>query len=230
MPRPECNRTTGTREPIVLEKGNAFTLSAIKARFDTSMNHIDGLGNIYNKMKEASKSDNSITNDSTQDLLRCQIVLMTSALDSYMHEISEYGVLNILRRKWNRTKAFKSFSISVTSLEIIWHNLNDTQKIKEQILYSINQMLQYSSFMKYKRIIEILDKLGISYPSEIQEHEKIIDEIALRRNKISHDFDRKQKNNQVEQSLIDDKIIPKYKNEIIDFVSIIHASVEGKTN
>lgn len=170
-------------------------LSVIDTRFKEAMNDVQGLSKIYEKLSEEDK-ENEINNDvknSLQELLRSQILLMESALDLYMHEVSKFGISKIFNNHphWPKTTMFRNYKVSLGSLKEVYDGKKDSKSMANMIA----NMLQYSSYMKFDSIIQQLIMIGVinsdeQIPSDIEAFRPTITALNDRRNIIAHASDR----------------------------------------
>ena len=82
-------------------------LSTLK-QFRENVKRVRALGGMYQALHQLTAPAMDAT-----DLLRAQIVMAVSALDSYIHEITRVGMLEIYRGGRPRTSAFRQFEVSL---------------------------------------------------------------------------------------------------------------------
>lgn len=223
-------KSTG-REQRNPEELKIVELSAIQNRFDDAMRDIKGLADIYTKI--SSESDmNDEDKNSLQELLRSQILLMESALDLYMHEISKYGISKIFNNAphWNETFTFREFKVTLGNLKDVYYG----QKRARDMANLIANILQYSSFMKFEAIIQQLIMMGIiidenNIPSEIETFRLVITDLCDRRNIIAHASDRDFKKDFLGRKQgIEESEVQYFYDELRKFQGVIHKYVINK--
>jgi len=83
------------------------------------------------------------------DILRAEVVLIVSALDTFIHDIVRLGMLEILRNKGrSQTKAYKNFSITMTQI-----SFDENYAWFERVIY---EKLGSSTFQQPKQIREAI--------------------------------------------------------------------------
>ena len=189
------SRKSKSREQRSPEEIKVEGLSAIDTRFKEAMNDIQGLSKIYEKLSaedEGNEIDSDVKN-SLQELLRSQILLMESALDLYMHEVSKFGISKIFNKHphWPETTMFRDYKVSLGTLKEVYDGKKDSRSMANMIA----NMLQYSSYMKFDSIIQQLIMIGViksddQVPSDIEAFRPTITELNDRRNIIAHASDR----------------------------------------
>lgn len=206
-------------------------IEKIQGRFDEAMQDIKGLSNIYSKLS-AEENIDEITDTSLQELLRSQILLMESALDLYMHEVSKYGITKMFNNDphWPETLAFREYKVSLGNLKDVYYGKQKDYDMANMI----SNILQYSSYMKFDAIIEQLIMIGIidrsdTIPSDIIQFKLVITELSERRNIIAHASDRNFKKDCLgrKQKIENDEVIHFYE-ELQKFVSVIQEYVINK--
>lgn len=206
-------------------------LETIQARFDEAMKDIKGLSNVYTKLSSGEDDDES-TKTSLDELLRSQVLLMESALDLYMHEVSKYGISKMFNNHphWPETISFKDYKVTLGNLKDVYHGKRNARDMANMI----SSMLQYSSYMKFDAIIDQLVMIGVisqvdSIPGDISKFRPVITELSERRNIIAHASDRDFKKDFLgrKQKIEESKVIH-YYDELIKFVSVIQKYVINK--
>ena len=206
-------------------------LETIQSRFDEAMNDIKGLSNIYTKLSSDEKIDKETTT-SLQDLLRSQVLLMESALDLYMHEVSKYGISKMFNNHphWRETVSFRNYKVTLGNLKDIYYG----EKDEKDMANMISNMLQYSSYMKFDAIIDQLVMIGViaqadSVPNEIANFRPVITDLSERRNIIAHASDRDFKKDFLgRKQKIEERDVIHYYDELIKFVSVIQKYLLNK--
>lgn len=162
----------------------------ILQQFRENIERVRALGGLYDVLNQQITSALDLT-----DLLRSQIVMVVSALDHYVHEITRVGMLEVYGGKRLQTPAFLRFQITMeaTLLGIISGQGNDGWLDEE-----IRRKHGYLAFQHPDRIADAIrlffsGTLWISVASELNlEVEDVKTELQLivnRRNQIAHEAD-----------------------------------------
>ena len=225
------SRKVSSKEQRGPEELKIEGLSTIQARFDEAMKDIKGLSNIHAKLSAEEKVEEE-TEKSIQELLRSQVLLMESALDLYMHEISKYGISKMFNNHphWPETQTFRDYKVSLGNLKDVYYGKRNARDMANMI----SNMLQYSSYMKFDAIIEQLVMIGVisqadSIPNDIVQFRPVITGLSERRNIIAHASDRDFKKDFLgrKQKIEESEVIHFYE-ELINFVSVIQKYVINK--
>lgn len=225
------SRKVSSKEQRGPEELKIEGLSTIQTRFDEAMQDIKGLSNIHAKLSAEEKVEEG-TEKSLQELLRSQVLLMESALDLYMHEISKYGISKMFNNHphWPETQTFRDYKVSLGNLKDVYYGKRNARDMANMI----SNMLQYSSYMKFDAIIEQLVMIGVisqadSIPNDIVQFRPVITALSDRRNIIAHASDRDFKKDFLgrKQKIEESEVIHFYE-ELINFVSVIQKYVINK--
>lgn len=206
-------------------------LCKIQNRFNDSIKDVKGLMDICIKLEQSDKQCD-IDDDTEQELLRAQIVLLDSALDFYIHEISKYGITKIFNEDsgWNETQEFLDYKLSMKICKEIYYNRTSPKKISD-VIGSLNN---YSSFMKFDAIVKQLIMLGIiedksNIPLEITKYRDSVNAICERRNLIAHSSDRDfYKGHKGEKQLLKKESVDNWISKIKEFQSVIQNYIMQK--
>jgi hypothetical protein len=165
-------------------------MKAALSQFNDNIQRAKSLGELHNSLP-------SVTGPvlDASDILRSELVLAVSALDCYIHEIVEKGMIEIFENKRSRTNSFLKFKLSV---ECIMAGLSSTGTT-EWLSNEIRSNLSYRAFQQPDKIAEAV---------KIISHKKVWPEVSSclgrdksditnqltliveRRNKITHESDR----------------------------------------
>ena len=128
------------------------------------------------------------------DILRAAIVSAVSALDTFIHEITRNGMLEIFQNVRPRTDAFGRFPISMDNVLLVVATPGNTQWLEEEIR-SQHGWLSFQQPDKVADAIrlfsskelwkEVASRLGIDPKTAKNRLALIVD----RRNKIAHEAD-----------------------------------------
>lgn len=129
----------------------------------------------------------------TSDILRAQLVLVVSALDYFVHEVTRIGMLQILRGTRQPTKHFDSFKVTTTSaLAAV------TDSTGGWLESEIRTQHAFLAFQKAEKIADAIrmihstplwrDVAGRMHRPE-DDVKRELDLIVSRRNQIAHEAD-----------------------------------------
>ena len=140
----------------------------------------------------------------TSDILRSELVLAVSALDSYIHQIVEKGMVEVYENKRPKTKSFLKFHLSVECVIDALPNLifsTPTSSTTSQTAWFSNEVhssLSYKAFQHPDNIAEALrlicekkvwDEVASCMGKEAKDLRNQLMVIVDRRNKIAHEAD-----------------------------------------
>lgn len=160
-----------------------------------------------------------------EDILRSQIVFLMSALDFYMHEIVRYRLLKMFSGEIQKTESYKTFIVSIQTLEEALKNPETIDWLSEEIILRRS----HKTFMASKAMKEVLslisrEKIFAQTCQALQmEHAtvaKCMDDIYRRRNEIAHQADRP--HNEEEQHRVCKEEVEQYIDFIERFVQHVH--------
>jgi len=128
------------------------------------------------------------------DLLRAEMILIVSALDHFVHELTRLGMMEIWRGNRTATPSYHKFSVSLdTTTRLVGGRARDVH-----LETAIRTSHRFLSFQKPDKIadavrlfspIELWNKIGTLLgedPKYLKTHLRLIVE---RRNKIAHEAD-----------------------------------------
>jgi len=193
-------------------------MQAAVDHFNANILRVRSLGSLHGALKALTTSALDIS-----DILRSQLVLVASALDYYIHEIVEKGMIEIYQNKRPRTKSFLDFNVSLKCVLEAFSSPPNLDALKNEI----HENLSLRSYQHPNKITEaiklISDKNLWSEVSKIlnKNPEDIKNQLLLivdRRNKIVHEADSNPAFPDTRWP-IDEKIV----NEAVDFIeAIVH--------
>lgn len=155
------------------------------------------------------------------DLLRAEIVMVVSALDHYIHELSRLGMVQAYEGKRNPTPAFLKFGISLESTLLIKSGTSGTAWLDTEIrtkhsFLSFQHPDKIADAVRLFSDIELWNLVSQELNDKPQNVKTRINLLVDRRNKIAHEAD-------IDPSYpgsrwpIDSKMV----EEAIDFVSTV---------
>ena len=191
---PRKENTRDIKESPILR----FDLDQIKSHFDEDVVALTDQLTIYDKLiEDGNKKCASL-------ILNALIVLLESAFDFYLHEITKFGVTKIFESTWNKTDKYKNIKISIELVEKVINNTSDEEWFYQYINnnYASTTMVSFESFKDQLNLIglnwkKIADDCFYKEESDIKPENKLRDTInALykRRNIIAHQSSRKHEN------------------------------------
>jgi hypothetical protein len=157
-------------------------------QFRLSLSHVRNLSLVR---QAASKSSPSLD---TTDVLRAQVVLVVSALDHYVHEVSRLGAIEVFTGKRSRSPAFNRSRVTLEGVLIGLKNPGSVSWFEEEIRREYGwQSFQtadkiadavriFSNVQLWKRVAKLL---GLHRDILKNQLRLTID----RRNKIAHEAD-----------------------------------------
>lgn len=207
-----------------------FSLSEIEEHFQENLIFIKNQFKIADDLSAHNKIEDART------IWSAQIVLLESAFDFYLHELTKYGLNQMFIGEWSKSQ--KYFNIDV-KMKIVDIALN-TKENSEWFLDFANELYEKDTFLSYYSIksqIKLLDldinliadKVFFDRNSTIKTIDKMkqaIGEIYDIRNLISHQAGRR--NADAEKKEIDEKLVNKYIMTIENIVQAIHEQAINK--
>lgn len=185
---PRLEDTRDRQIPQILK----FELDEIKAHFDEDLSAISSLFTVY---KQNEKNDIC-----AKLILRSQVVLLESAFDFYLHEITKFGVNKIFEGAWISTEKYKNI---IMRLEMVEKIIND--EVSENWFFEfINQYYAKETMVSFESIKDQMNLLGIkiqdiadkafyeqgSSEPTIMKMKNVVNALYKRRNIIAHQSNR----------------------------------------
>ena len=165
-------------------------MQAAIAKFNQNILNIRSLGGLYDALKGFIAPALDIS-----DILRSELVLVVSALDYYIHEITEEGMIEIYQNKRPKTRMFLRFNISI---ECVILGLSSQQNV-DWLRNEIHEILSFKSFQNPDKIAEAVklisektlwNEVGVSLGMNPVDVKNQLLQIVDRRNKIAHEADQ----------------------------------------
>ena len=128
------------------------------------------------------------------DLLRAQIVMIVSALDLYIHEITRVGILEVYNGTRPQTDAFLRFQVS---LDLVMQGISNTSR-DEWLDTEIRERHSHQSFQEPDKIAdaarrfsscELWQSVAIRLNLYVRDVKSRLSAIVKRRNQIVHESD-----------------------------------------
>lgn len=143
-------RTQQQREPnsIIVIK---FDLDEIKQHFDENLRLIKEQFSIIEQF--------SVENDAEKirTIYQSQIILLESAFDFYLHELTKYGLSEMFVGNWEKTKKYNNISVKMSIVEEALGNRNE----HEWFLKFINESYKSVTIMSFSSVKDHLNLLGL---------------------------------------------------------------------
>lgn len=183
---PRLEETRDRQVPQIIK----FELDEIKNHFDEDLIAIRSLSNVYQQLDENQ-------NDASSELiLRSQVILLESAFDFYLHELTKFGVNKIFEKSWAPTEKYKRIILRLELVEKIINNEVD----ENWFLEYISQYYSKDTMVSFKTLSGQMNLLGLdiqviadrafcknnSSETTITQMRKIVRNLYKRRNVIAH--------------------------------------------
>jgi len=128
------------------------------------------------------------------DLLRAQIVLVVSALDFYIHEVTRLGMIEILESKRPSTPAFLKFPVTLGGAIGGMQTPNDTGWLDNEIrlrhgIASFQHPDKIADAIRLFSPVEIWNEVSLRMSLPTVDLRNRLRSIVDRRNKIAHEAD-----------------------------------------
>lgn len=175
-------------------------------QFRENITRVHTLGGLHTAFSDTTTSAVDLT-----DLLRAQIVMIVSALDLYIHEITRIGMLEVYNRKRPQTDAYLRFQVTLGSamegIELVMQSVSDASEdntnkdewLDDEWLDSeIRAKHSHLSFQEPNKIADAIRLFSSCelWPSvakqlnlDVQDVKTRLGAIAKRRNQIVHEAD-----------------------------------------
>ena len=157
--------------------------------FKVNIIHVRNLGGLYASL---SYQNSSILDLS--DLLRAQLVMGVSALDSFIHSLIEDGMIEIYQKKRMPTNGYDKFIKSFENISPILINSYGVSWFKEEIKKKYGH-ISFQGSCKISQHVKLISNKQLWLESEqilnisSRNIKNELDLIVDRRNKIVHDAD-----------------------------------------
>ena len=143
---------TDSREPRIPQLVS-FSLDDIIGHFNESLSEID------NAITIAEKSIGKENKGIFDTFLRCQVVLIESAFDFYMHELTRFGLTAIHEKEWKETEKYLNLQITMKELNRLIAAENHPDAFAE----IISTKFSFRSFISPDEVKGLFKMLGIKY-------------------------------------------------------------------
>jgi hypothetical protein len=164
-------------------------MHATHSRFTANIGRARDLRALFINLKASTGSALDLT-----DILRAAIVSAVSALDTFIHEITRMGMVEIYQNARPRTDAFGRFPISMQNVLLVIATPGDTKWLEDEIR-SQHGWLSFQQPDKVADAIrlfcgkELWKEVGIRLAIDPKSAKNRLALIVDRRNKIAHEAD-----------------------------------------
>ena len=221
--------TRDKRVPVPL----SFTLNEIKLHFTQNLQAIRAQSAVAEEMQRRGDREEAAF------IWRTQILYLESALDFYMHELTNYGVVQMFARRWPRTTVYTRIRLEIGAID---EGIASPGSSAWLAAY-ISEAFGRETMTNYPPIKDQADLLGIdiraimqtAFPLPQSERKRknpvgygadILSELCTRRNQIAHQTDRDPKN--ARQTPITADYVTRSIGHIERLVNALHAAAQAK--
>jgi len=198
--------------------------SNIIKQFSLNITDIREKETVYNHFK--SNGDDT----HADDILRFQIMFLSSTLDFYMHEITKDSILKMYSKEKEKSKFYETIMISLESVEILRDTPDSVEWLEEEMIHresfksyqSTNNIRKCLAMNSKKTIWKIASDYFEGKGISIKDH---LTELYEKRNRIAHQSDREPITRikyAIEHNFVKEKI-----DIIEEFVNIIHNELKS---
>lgn len=194
-------RRENTRDKRPAKVLQTFTLGDIRTHFAQNLTAIRDQSAVAEEMR--ARGDRS----EAEFIWRTQILYLESALDYFMHELTNYGVVQMFARRWPRTTGYGQIRLTMAAVDEALASPGSS----EWMTAHISDAYGRDTLTNYPRIKDQADLLGIDInavmkaafplPKNAPKRSnpmgygaEILSELCTRRNRIAHQTDRDPKN------------------------------------
>lgn len=164
--------------------------SLVVKQFNKSIKEIKEKSRLYNDLLKTGKTNEA------EDILRIQLVFLSSAVDYYFHEISNCSIIKMFNGEKEKTDGYNKILLSLPSVECAIKSPESSKWLEEQIVLrkgketyqgneKIRSVLNLNSTKKIIPIVRTEMKLTDA------EFTKKLNDLYERRNLIAHQNDCK---------------------------------------
>jgi hypothetical protein len=158
-------------------------------QFKSNIGRVKALGGLYKALTQLTTP----ALDST-DLLRAQIVMVVSALDHYIHEVTRIGMLEVYDSSRTSTPSFNKFQVSMDS--VITYAIEGRgnawfeSEVREKHSYlSFQHPDRIAEAIRLFSAVELWPPVATDLEMNISDVKNKLRVIVERRNKIAHEAD-----------------------------------------
>ncbi len=201
-----------------------FELNEIKQHFEDDLEAICNQFKIYDQLVlESNKQCASL-------ILNSQIVLLESAFDFYLHEVTKFGVTKIFENEWKKTEKYKNITMKLELVEKVIKGETD----ENWFFTFVNNNYSSATMVSYESIKDQLNLVGLkikdiadkafyengSSQKTLDKMKSVVDGLYKRRNIIAHQSNRGHRD--AEHYEISKDQVNEFINNIRKIVNAIH--------
>lgn len=128
------------------------------------------------------------------DILRAAIVFAVSAFDTFIHDITRIGILEIYQNARPRTDAFDRFTVTMQNVLFVIATPGDTKWLEDEIRrqhgwLAFQQPDKVADALRLFCAKELWKELGVQIGTDAKSAKNRLALIVDRRNKIAHESD-----------------------------------------
>jgi hypothetical protein len=128
------------------------------------------------------------------DILRSQIVLVVSAMDAFIHDITRVGMLEISENKRPSTDKYNNFKISILSLSRSFTGATFSECLEDEVRRShgylaFQQPGKISDALNFFSSLDLWNSIGRKLGKDAKDLKNELSLIVQRRDKIAHEAD-----------------------------------------
>lgn len=208
----------------------SFSLLEIKEHFDRSITALEDQFSVADTLAAEGKMD------ACKDIWRSQVVFAESALDFYIHELSQYGMMKIFTGSWAKTPKYNNFQIAMSAVEKGINNPETNSWLEE----FLNERFSREVYLSHDSMRNQMNLLGLNLtnifesafpknendPKPYRTGAKIVTDLFSRRNQIAHQSDRLHAN--AEKNDITKQFVQQCIAEIQKLVECMHNEATSK--
>lgn len=190
-PRKEDTREKQTIIPVL-----QFELDEILLQFNNAIADVRRQFDFANKLLEDGLEEDA------KNIWRSQIVFSEAALDFFIHQISQYGVIKMFAGEWKKTNPYNAMTMTMSHVEA---GLNNPESMDWFVEY-INSKFSRDVYLGFEAMKDQINLIGLNFGETLEEAfpkpkngadtnykpgKTIIVELYNRRNQIAHQLDKR---------------------------------------
>lgn len=199
-----------------------FELNEIKQHFEDDLEAICNQFEIYDQLVLGSNEQCASL------ILNSQIVLLESAFDFYLHEVTKFGVTKIFENEWEKTEKYKNITMKLELVEKAIKGEAD----ENWFFTFVNNNYSSATMVSYESIKDQLNLVGLkikdiadkafyekgSSQKTLEKMKSVVNSLYRRRNVIAHQSNRG--HGDAEHYEIS-------KDQVVEFIDNIHKIVNA---
>lgn len=163
-------------------------MQAAHDRFQSNVEYVRNIAGTYTALTKLTTSALDLS-----DILRAELVLTVSALDNFLHELVEEGIMEMYEGRRTPTNQFLKYSIPISSIIAMSSSKANTwlrDEIRRQNGFkSFQQPAKFHDALKLVSTKKIWDELSAELLMPTDDIKRTLDLIVDRRNQIAHQAD-----------------------------------------